>query len=338
MAAIIESQTDAQLRAANSLADGALSRAVGEIQDALAKLIAEVEANIDFVDQDIEFISGGQAAEVIEKLRGELERLVNEAVRLRDLQAQPWVVLAGAANVGKSTLLNALTGLSRAMVSGVAGTTRDVLMAPLKVRGAGGSEQEVLLADAAGLCDSALDEIGAAGREAVLLAVSRADLVGYVLDGSAEVTGEDWQRLEMLGARRVVMIVNKIDLLKAGQTENVLGEVRSQQQWEVVGVSAKTGEGLDALRETIAEELALAEAPGSQGRLMLTVRAEGGLARAREALERAAELVGAGENLDRPELLVVELYEANAALGEITGQITSEDVLTDIFSRFCVGK
>lgn len=338
VAAIIGSQTDAQLQAANSLADGVLSRAVGEIQDVMAKLMADVEANIDFVDQDIEFVSVGQVAAVIEQVLGEVRRLMSEAVRLRDLQAQPRVVLAGAANVGKSTLLNALTGLSRAIVSGVAGTTRDVLMAPMKLEGAVGAEHEVLLVDAAGLCDSALDDIAAAGRAAALRAVGMADLVGYVVDGSAEITEADWQRLEMLVAARVVIVVNKIDLLEAGRLERLLLEVRGQQQWEVVGISAKTGEGLDGLREQMGRELASAEMPSSQGRLTLTVRAEEGLAAAQAALGRAAELVGGEASLDKPELLAVELYEANAALGEITGQITSEDVLADIFSRFCVGK
>ena len=338
VSAIISSQTDGQLRAANSLAEGVLSRAVGKVQGVLAELIADVEANIDFVDQDIDFIDAARTKAGIEDLRQEVARLVADAVRLRDLENEPWVVLAGAANVGKSTLLNSLAGSSRAIVSGLAGTTRDVLTAPMTLRGPAGMEQEVLLADAAGLCDSALDEVGIAAREAALRAVRRADLVLYVLDGAVDIRAEDWQRLQILGAKLVLIVVNKIDLLSERQSDKLLRELREQQRGVVVGVSAKTGAGLEGLREKMAEHLRGTDMPHSQARLALTVRAEEGLAQAREALGRAGELVQGWESLDSPELLAVELYEANAALGMITGQVTSEEVLADIFGRFCVGK
>ncbi len=333
VAAIISSQTDAQLRAANSLAEGVLSRAVEKIQKTLAELIGELEANIDFVDEDIEFVGSEQARGAIETVKAALDGLLGDAVRWGELEAEPRVVLAGWANVGKSTLLNALSGRSRAIVSGLAGTTRDVLMAPMRVE-----DTTVLLMDAAGLCDTSLDEVGLAAREAAMAAVHRADLVLYVVDAAAGISKGQWQTLEMLGAAVTVIVVNKIDLVSKNDLKKILQEVRQRRKETVVASSAKTGEGLDELRKQIREHLGRAELSVSGAQVVLTGRGEEGLKQAGEALARAKELLGKKEAIESPELVVMELYEANAALGAITGQISSEEVLENIFSRFCIGK
>jgi len=329
---IISSQSDSQLRAANSLAEGVLSKTIEKTQSELARLIADVEANIDFVDQDIDFVGAKQAQTSIRQILAEVDGLLTGAVRQRELEAQSRVVLAGAVNVGKSTLLNYLTGLSRAIVSSVAGTTRDVLIGPMK------GQENVLIVDAAGLCESGLDDIGRAAREAAIKAVKRADLVLYVLDGATEINEGHWRTLEKLGAECRLIVVNKIDLLSQKELADVLKKVQQQGREEVVAVSAKTGQGLDELREQIKTQLSDVETPMSEGRVALTSRAEEGITKAKAALDRASGLLGEGEQIESPELLAVELYEANAALGAVTGQISSEDVLTDIFSRFCVGK
>ncbi len=333
VAAIISSQTDAQLRAANSLAEGALSKAVAKIQKILAQLIGELEANIDFVDQDIEFVGSAQAQSAIEKIKIALDGLVDSAIRPDELEAQPRVVLAGWANVGKSTLLNGLSGRSRAIISGSAGTTRDVLMAPMRVE-----DTTVLLMDAAGLCDTSLDEVGLAAREAALAAIHRADLVLYVVDAAAGTNQGQWQTLEMLAPAQTAIVVNKIDLLSKDDLKTVLQELRQRRKETLVATSAKTGEGLDELRKKIREHLGTAGLSVSGAQVVLTSRGEKGLTQANEALDRATELLGENKTIESPELVVMELYEANAALGAITGQIGSEDVLEDIFSRFCVGK
>jgi len=242
-------------------------------------------------------------------------------------------VLAGWANVGKSTLLNALSGRSRAIVSGEAGTTRDVLMAPMKVQ-----DTTVLLMDAAGLCDTSLDEVGRAGRKAAIAAVQRADLVLYVVDAAAGISESQWQTLEMLGPARTVIVVNKIDLVSKDDLKQILQEVRQRRKETLVAASAKTGKGLDALRKQIREHLGRAELSVSGAQVVLTGRGEEGLKQAGEALDRAKGLLVRKERIENPELVVMELYEANAALGAITGQISSEEVLEDIFSRFCIGK
>jgi len=332
VAEIISSQSDAQLRAANSLAEGVLSRAVQKTQRMLAELIGNVEANIDFVDQDIDFVGAKQAAADIAKIEAELDEMMAGAIRRRELDAQLKVVLAGANNVGKSTLLNALTGLSRAIVSGVAGTTRDVLTGPMK------EQENVLLMDAAGLCESGLDDIGQAAREAAIEAVKRADLVLYVLDPTVRINDGHWQTLEMLGVSQAVIVVNKIDLLDKKELADVLEDIQQQRKEKVVVVSAQTGQGLDELGEQITVQLSNVEKPMSEGRVALTGRAEEGIEQAKAALEGASGLLGESEQIDSPELLAVELYEANASLGAVTGEISSEEVLKDIFGRFCVGK
>ena len=328
---IISSQSDAQLRAANSLAEGVLSKTIEKTQSELARLIADVEANIDFVDQDIDFVGAKQAQTSIRQILAEVDGLLAGAVRQRELEAQSRVVLAGAVNVGKSTLLNYLTGLSRAIVSGVAGTTRDILIGPMK------GEENILVVDAAGLCESGLDDIGRAAREAAINAVKRADLVLYVLDRATEINEGHWRTLEKLGAECRLIVVNKIDLLNEKELTEVLKSVRQHGE-KAVAVSAKTGQGLDELREQIKTQLSDVETPMSEGRVALTGRAEEGITKAKAALDRASGLLGEGEQIESPELLAVELYGANAALGAVTGEISSEDVLANIFSRFCVGK
>ncbi len=333
VAAIISSQTDAQLRAANRLAEGVLSRAIEKVQKELAELIGNLEANIDFVDQDIEFMGPERARELLETIKAVLDGLLSDALRWGELEAEPRVVLAGWVNVGKSTLLNVLSGRSRAIVSGLAGTTRDVLMAPMKVE-----DTTVLLMDAAGLCDSSLDEVGRAAREAAIAAVRRADLVLYVVDAAAGISEGQWQTLEMLGPARTLIVVNKIDLVSKDELRQILQKVRQRRQETLLPSSAKTGKGLDELRGQIREHLTHTQLSISGAQVVLTGRGEEGLKQARQALARAKELLGEKESIEEPELLVMELYEANAALGAITGQISSEDVLEDIFSRFCVGK
>lgn len=334
VAAIIASESDAQLRAANSLAEGVLSRAVEKTQRMLAELIGNVEANIDFVDQDIDFVETKQAQATIAQIQTELDGILADAIRQRELDAQSTVVLAGASNVGKSTLLNVLTGLNRAIVSGVAGTTRDVLIGPMK------GQKNVLLADAAGLCESSLDDIGQAARETAIEAVKRADLVLYVLDGTARINEGHWETLEMLDVDCSLIVVNKIDLLSKEKLTGLLEDIQQQREEKVVGVSAQTGQGLDELRQQITAQLSNVETPMGQGRVVLTSRAEEGIEQAKTALQRASGLLAESDSdkIENPELLAVELYEANAELGAVTGQLSSEDVLADIFSRFCVGK
>ena len=332
VAQIISSQSDAQLRAANSLAEGVLSRAVEKTQKILAELIGDVEANIDFVDQDIDFVKAKQAAKIIGQIQAELDEILAGAIRQRELDAQLKVVLAGASNVGKSTLLNALTGLSRAIVSGVAGTTRDVLTGPMK------GQENVLLADAAGLCESGLDDIGQAARKAAIEAVKRTDLVLYVLDGTVQVNEGHWQSLEMLGASQAIIVVNKIDLVGEKDLANLLKNIGQKRNEQVAAISAQTGQGLDELGEQITVQSNNVEKPMSEGRVALTGRAEEGIEQAKAAIQRASGLLGKSEHIESPELLAVELYEANAALGAVTGQLSSEEVLKDIFGRFCVGK
>lgn len=333
VASIISSQTDTQLRAANSLAEGALSKSVAKIQKTLAELISELEANIDFVDQDIEFVGTEEARGAIEKIKVQLDGLLGGAIRWGELEAEPRVVLAGWANVGKSTLLNALSGRSRAIVSGVAGTTRDVLMAPMKVE-----DTTVLLMDAAGLCDTSLDEVGLAAREAAMAAVGSADLVLYVVDAAAGINEGQWQTLEMLSPAQTVIVINKIDLVSEDNLAQTLRGIRQRRGETVVAASAQTGAGLEELRKQIKNHLHKATLSVSGAQVVLTGRGEEGLRQAGQALDRAKGLLGEKGTIKEPELVVMELYEANAALGAITGQISSEDVLEDIFSRFCVGK
>ena len=335
VADIIASQTDTQLRAANSLANGQLSRAIQKIQADLATLIADTEANIDFLDQDIDFIDAPTALAKIKNIAQQVDDLLNNALHYSDLQAQPVVVLAGWANAGKSTLLNALSGRTRAITSPQAGTTRDVLMAPMQINNI---DTDILLIDAAGLSDHSFDELGAAARQAALSAIKRADLLLYVIDVSSPVKDQQWQTLDTLNAPQILIVANKTDLPTAQQQERILAHLQKQRHEKVLPVSAKNHHGLAQLQNQIKAHVKTLETTVSAGRLVLSTRAKDALEHARRALTAAKDLLSQQKHIKNPELVVMDLYEVNATLGTITGRVTSEDVLKDIFSRFCIGK
>lgn len=307
--------------AAGQLA-GALSRRIGGVYDALTDLMAHFCAVLDYPDEDLDpFRAEGMAA-VLAEQGAALAALLQTAARGRRLRDGVVCALVGRPNAGKSSLLNALAGYERAIVTDRPGTTRDTVEAAVSLAGL-----PFRLIDTAGLraSDDPAEQLGVARSRT---AMDEADVVLLVCDGTAVPGDEERALLAELGDRAVV-VRSKADRPAAWD---------ALPGGETVAVSARTGAGLDALEAVLGRRgaaLLPAARAGEQGLMLTNARQTDAVRRALEAVRRAEEGLGAGLPSD---LLLTDVEDALAALGELTGRTVREDVTDRIFSRFCVGK
>jgi tRNA modification GTPase len=336
VAATIHARSNTQLRAARRMGEGALARQVHAWRQRLAELTALVEADIDFAEEPIEFITLDRLEREAQTLIREMDALRRDAAQAERFDVLPTILLLGRPNSGKSTLLNALSGLDRAICSAMAGTTRDFLTAPVNL---GPFEAQML--DAAGLTADADELIRRAG-ERVLARAEHVDALCLVVDVSGPVEPGAFDCLA--GARSVpcVIAANKVDLLDAPAHAQRLASLPTPGQTgirAVCAVSGLTGHGLDELRMALARALGDHDALGEDTAVVLSSRQQSCLQAAAEAMRRVStEAAACGQTLDRAELLAFELRAALSALDDIAGAVTTEDLLETVFSSFCIGK
>jgi len=315
IADLIDSASHAAARAAVRSLQGEFSERVHALVNGLIQLRAYVEAAIDFPDEDVDFLSDSALHDRLDQLLADLSALRAAARQGCLLRDGLTLVIAGRPNAGKSSLLNALAGADRAIVTEVPGTTRDVLREHLQIDGL-----PIHVIDTA-------DPVERIGVERAWAEIGRADQVLLVLDDSAGVTDEDRALAERLPqGRQLTVARNKIDL-----TGRPPGPVDAEDGTEIA-VSARTGAGLDALRAHLKALAGYREA--GAGDFSARRRHLEALARAGRHLDTTAEHARnrAGE------LMAEELRLCQQALGEITGEFTSDDLLGTIFASFCIGK
>ncbi len=313
LADLIAAGSRAAARAALRSLSGAFSERVRRIGEAMLALRVEVEAGIDFPEEGLTLSGRAALAERLAALAAELVALLSEAERGCRLREGFHVVLLGRPNAGKSSLLNALLGEERAIVTPIAGTTRDLLRESLMLGGL-----DLTLVDTAGLRETT-EVVEAEGMRRALAEAQRADLILLVLDAAKGETPEALAA-QLPAGSETLAVFTKIDLVP-GFSPPPGAEA----------VSARTGEGLERLRERLA---ARAGALGAEGAFSARVRHLEALGRCQRHLEAAAALLDPG----REELLAEELRLAHRALGEITGEVGSEELLGAIFASFCIGK
>ncbi len=305
-------------RAARRSLDGVFSRRVEALGEQVTVLRIHIEAAIDFADEPIETLGGAQVRAGLSAAQATLAELLRDAERGRKLRDGVHAVLIGPPNAGKSSLLNALAGSERAIVTDVAGTTRDTLRETIRIDGL-----ELTLVDTAGLRESG-DAIEREGMRRARAELERADIALVVIDAREPEAGHAAVAADVAQVPRSLWIHNKADLLDDAP---VLAP-------NAIAVSATTGAGLPALHARLAQ-IASADA-GESVEGEFTARA-----RHVDALARCGEhLAGAWAQLDHEqlELAAEELRLAHDALGEVTGRMTADDLLGRIFSSFCIGK
>ena len=309
VADLIDAASTEAARSALRSLTGEFSAAITALQSQLVELRALTEAMLDFPEEELDTLHRDDASRRLDEVRRALDDVLTKSRQGSLLRSGIHVVLAGRPNVGKSSLLNRLAGEERAIVTAIPGTTRDALREPIQIEGV-----PLIVVDTAGLRRS-LDVVERLGIERTQRELARADVVIAVFEATR---GRD--ELENLPAAAVrIDVYNKIDLAR-----------RFVAPAGSVAVSAKTGEGLDALRQAILR--AAGWSPSGESVFLARERHLRALQLARAHLEAAAR------ETPRWEFFAEELRLAHAALGAITGEFTADDLLGEIFARFCIGK
>jgi len=326
--AAISAQSDAELRAAHMLTSGRLGALAATLADDLAGALALVEAGIDFTDQeDVVTIAPHELLARLRGVRDAIRAHLQRAVAFEEIEAIPWVVLCGEPNAGKSTLFNALLGRTRAVVSGQAGTTRDVLAEPLHLT-IGGRKAEVMLVDVAGRVPGDSGLISGAMQAAAQGALGRAELIIECTPVDAPNDSDS----SAPGTERL-RVRTKADLLVSRKAPAAAACD--------LAVSAHTGDGLSALRAQIAERVGARAVWLAADALVLRPRHERALREASMNLDESIAMLeagGAATHLDSAELIAGRLRAALDALASLAGTITPDEILGRIFASFCIGK
>ncbi len=325
----IRAKTAGSLRIAQEQLRGALSHEIDTVRETLIGLLAHVEAGIDFVEEDIAFIPTAELTTGLQRSHGTVSHLLAHSREGRILREGVTAAIIGRPNVGKSSLLNALLKTDRAIVTAIPGTTRDVLEEALNIRGI-----PVRLLDTAGIRDTA-DPVEQEGVQRSRTAQRQADLVLIVLDGSAPLTEEDRSLLREAPPdkdQKRLVVVNKVDLPSRNDPALLPSE---GPDCAVVKVSAKTGDGLDDLRDRIRALLLRPDLESRETVLITHLRHQTALQRTLDSLGAALASIDAKA---AGELIAMDLRAAIDALGEITGAVSTDDILDRIFREFCIGK
>jgi tRNA modification GTPase len=319
----IKATSFAGLNIAQRQLRGDLSREVEQARASLLRVLAHVEAGIDFVDEDISFLQRDELMRIVKEACAVVQRLEATARDGRILREGALVVIMGRANVGKSSLLNRLLREERAIVTDTPGTTRDVIEESLDLDGL-----RIRLVDTAGMRKTN-DIVELEGIKRTRAAQEEADLLLVVVDKSVPLTGDDRKLLHMVRSRKHMVLLNKTDLVDIVGTDSAL------QGHPSYSVSAKTGKGIEVVKTSLRTQLLSGGCEATESVLVTSVRHRDALRRAGDSLSQALESVQCGM---AGELISIDVRAAADTLGEITGAITTDEVLDRIFSEFCIGK
>lgn len=320
VADIIDAETVECAKNAAGQLSGAISRKVDGIYSVLTDISSHYHAVLDYPDEDIEDFQLESYEGSLTSALTELERLLQSHERGKLMTGGIPAAIAGRPNAGKSSLLNALLGYDRAIVTAIPGTTRDTIEEKLRI-----GRLTLRLIDTAGIRDTD-DEVERLGVERSRAAMSKAELVIAVVDGSGEITDEDREVIAQAeAAPKGIVVLSKRDIAEP--------DAEITTALPVVSLSSVTGDGMDELERVIAERFPLPEVPA--GEILTNVRQADAVKRAIEYMRSALDAMRAGMT---PDIVLTETEGAMSALGELSGRTVREDVTNRIFQRFCVGK
>lgn len=328
---LIDAQTSAAARQAVRQLRGELSLRLQPLKDRLLDIIVLLESALEFVEDDLPETQTAQVRRDLSSIKAETELLSNTFRHGHLIRDGLRVAIVGRPNVGKSSLFNALLGSERAIVTDIEGTTRDQLHERFMI-----GDIPISLIDTAGLRETndLVESIGVGRSKAVM---ADADLVIVMLDASRQISDEDREILQNVTDLNYIVAINKIDAAPASDIDRLVAaehSTLSHLRKISVPISAKTGEGLDDLRSAITGQFLTADA-GTEGLLITDARHHDLLVRAFSEMEQSIHQL---DGRMSEEIVLIGLHNALRYLGEITGETTTEDMLTRIFSTFCIGK
>lgn len=321
---LINARSDWEIKASISQMHGSLKRIVDKLRDDVILLKADIEAGIDFSDQDIEFVSNAASLGIIREISGSLNDLRGRCSMGNRTARGIDVTLAGRPNVGKSSLLNLFLNEERAIVSDIPGTTRDLIKESIQIGGV-----RINLTDTAGLGIPG-DDIERMGIELSRKNIGAASLVLMVIDAVSGVTDDDREIISALSGKKIIFVLNKIDLADMEKSH----AFSSETGLTFIPVSAKLGTGFKELESEIASVIA-GEFVDFSNSFLADERIISIIDDSIALVARTTQLL---ELMEPAEIIAFELDELIQKLSDITGEITTEDVLGSIFSRFCIGK
>ncbi len=323
---IITSKTGIGLNAALNQLKGELSKEIKRIMESLLSMLASIEASIDFPEHDAEEITATNLKSLLINAKDSLSTLLESFEEGKIVKEGLGTAIIGRPNVGKSSLLNLLLKENRAIVTEIPGTTRDIIEEYLNIGG-----MPVRLVDTAGIRESQ-DIVERIGVERTKSAIEDADLIILVLDASDKMIEEDFEIIELVKSKKVIGVLNKIDLGINIEYQHLCSLLGSEN---IIKMSVKNRNGLDKLEERIKEMIFHGKLNAGRSNLVTGIRHKNLL---EKALRNVDEAILSMESRIPIDLISVDVREAWSNLGSITGDIAGEDIINEIFSKFCIGK
>ena len=323
---IIKAKTDRSFDVAMSQLEGALSLRVTEIRQKLLDLLVDITVNIDYPDEDIEELTYDKIEENILLIGEMIEKLLSTADTGRMIREGIRVAIVGKPNVGKSSLMNSLLRETRAIVTEIPGTTRDTIEEAISIRNI-----PVYLVDTAGIRETS-DEVERLGIERSKAAFNEADFIIFIMDGNSAISDEDREIASYLDGRDSVVLINKNDLERGFTNDDVRELVNDPV---IIETSLINNEGIEEIENHIEELVYGGELSQHDSTMVNNVRHIELMKQSRDSLRDAMEMTLAREALD---FIEVDVRNAYDLLGEITGETVSDDIINEVFARFCLGK
>ncbi|MBU5676299.1 tRNA uridine-5-carboxymethylaminomethyl(34) synthesis GTPase MnmE [Alkaliphilus sp. MSJ-5] len=323
---LISAKTEKGFDVALNQLEGSLSKKVAKVREILLEMLAHVEVSIDFAEEDIDEVTLDFLLEKSSEVEKDIQKLLDTADTGKILREGLSTVIVGKPNVGKSSLLNALVRESRAIVTDVPGTTRDVIEEHLNVKGI-----PLRLIDTAGIRETE-DVVEKIGVEKSKELFNLADLIIVMLDASRELMEEDKQIINLIGQKKALIIINKTDLpqkLNFEEVETIIGSKK------IIKVSLVEEKGLEEIEDALVEMVYQGQVRAKDSLLVTNIRHKNALERALESIKDSTKAIKQQLPLDFVEVDIKNTWEA---LGEITGDSVGEDLLDHIFKNFCIGK
>jgi tRNA modification GTPase len=323
---VITSKTETGLNAALNQLDGELSKELHSIMGDLLSILAHIEASIDFPEHDIEEVTQDNILNAAIKSYAAMKKLSDSFEEGKIIRDGLSTAIVGRPNVGKSSLLNIIIRENRAIVTDIPGTTRDIIEEYLNMGGI-----LVKLIDTAGIRET-VDIVEKIGVERTKSAIEEAEVIIFVVDASMPLTQEDYDILEIIKSKKVIVAANKIDK-GVNEDINKLEDFFSREN--ILKMSVKQKTGIEEIEEKIKELVYHGQASVSKNRMVTNIRHKDLLDKALDGVNRAINGLEDGVPID---LLSVDIKEAWRRLGQITGDVVEEDIINEIFSKFCIGK